>query len=350
MRLPIQSLPGILDPASHSRAPQNMNLASVFVPPEICDRTIDFLWNDPAALMSCSLTCTLWLPRSRYHLFRARPVKLYNPSGYKRLEAILRRSTEASTGLAHYIHHLDIYAGNPSLVGSDITWLKLVDPATPLSRLFASLTSVRRLTLWGCCRVRDGSWKHVPADVYDPLFRFISQPAFASTLTTLCLGATTFASIHDFLRLLSAFPRLSCLDLRRCHIEHGPPPSPDTPPARHPAGNAPLPLPLHGELRVSVPPSDPWQPLDLPLWLTSDVFALHSDTLRWDGCATVQGHPLLHDVLQRLAPTLTHLHINLWLDEDEAPVRSALAALATCRALVFAHIRCHTRAGALAAL
>ena len=39
------------------------------LPPELCDRIIDQLRGQPHALMTCSVVCKSWTPRSRKHLF-----------------------------------------------------------------------------------------------------------------------------------------------------------------------------------------------------------------------------------------------------------------------------------------
>ncbi|KAK0433804.1 hypothetical protein EV421DRAFT_1374422 [Armillaria borealis] len=39
------------------------------VPPEIIDEIIDYLWDDNLALISCSLVCHVFYPRTRTHLF-----------------------------------------------------------------------------------------------------------------------------------------------------------------------------------------------------------------------------------------------------------------------------------------
>ncbi|SJL08966.1 uncharacterized protein ARMOST_12342 [Armillaria ostoyae] len=39
------------------------------VPPEIIDEIIDYLWDDNLALISCSLVCRVFYPRTRTHLF-----------------------------------------------------------------------------------------------------------------------------------------------------------------------------------------------------------------------------------------------------------------------------------------
>lgn len=39
------------------------------LPPELCDYTIDHLYDDAPSLKQCSLTCKSWLPAARFHLF-----------------------------------------------------------------------------------------------------------------------------------------------------------------------------------------------------------------------------------------------------------------------------------------
>ncbi|KAH9936910.1 hypothetical protein B0H21DRAFT_59553 [Amylocystis lapponica] len=39
------------------------------LPPELLDRIIDFLYDDPAGLKACSITCRTCVPRTRFHLF-----------------------------------------------------------------------------------------------------------------------------------------------------------------------------------------------------------------------------------------------------------------------------------------
>jgi len=53
------------------------------LPPELTDRIIDFLWDDPAALHSCSLTARSWLSSSRFHLFST--LRIVNRRAYDRL-------------------------------------------------------------------------------------------------------------------------------------------------------------------------------------------------------------------------------------------------------------------------
>ena len=57
------------------------------LPPELCDETIDYLWDDVDALRACSLTCQAWLPASRFHLFRN--LRLRNADDVSRFRALL---------------------------------------------------------------------------------------------------------------------------------------------------------------------------------------------------------------------------------------------------------------------
>ncbi|RDX43685.1 hypothetical protein OH76DRAFT_1299475, partial [Lentinus brumalis] len=40
------------------------------LPPELTDRVIDHLHDDPTSLAACSLVCSAWLPAARLHHFR----------------------------------------------------------------------------------------------------------------------------------------------------------------------------------------------------------------------------------------------------------------------------------------
>ncbi|KAK0200609.1 hypothetical protein DFS33DRAFT_1362940 [Desarmillaria ectypa] len=53
------------------------------------DDSFDAAQNDESlpTLMSCSLVCLAWLPRSRYHLFRINTVSFYNYTSFLELLA-----------------------------------------------------------------------------------------------------------------------------------------------------------------------------------------------------------------------------------------------------------------------
>ncbi|KAH9842557.1 uncharacterized protein C8Q71DRAFT_208310 [Rhodofomes roseus] len=45
-----------------------LSMDSSILPPELTDYIIDFAWDDPPTLRSCTLTCRAWRPRSKLHL------------------------------------------------------------------------------------------------------------------------------------------------------------------------------------------------------------------------------------------------------------------------------------------
>ncbi|KAL6302309.1 hypothetical protein BKA93DRAFT_737219, partial [Sparassis latifolia] len=59
----------------------------VYVPPEIRDMIIDYLWYHPAALKKCSTICRAWLPRSRFHRFRT--IVIAGDNQYARFEGVI---------------------------------------------------------------------------------------------------------------------------------------------------------------------------------------------------------------------------------------------------------------------
>ncbi|GBE89736.1 hypothetical protein SCP_1700610 [Sparassis crispa] len=59
----------------------------VYVPPEIRDMIIGYLWYDPAALKKCSTVCRTWLPRSRLHSFHT--IVIAGDNQYARLERVV---------------------------------------------------------------------------------------------------------------------------------------------------------------------------------------------------------------------------------------------------------------------
>ncbi|KAI0717759.1 hypothetical protein C8T65DRAFT_640722 [Cerioporus squamosus] len=55
------------------------------LPPELSDRVIEHLHDDPASLSACSLVCSSWLPAARWHYFREVTVICSNVSAFYEL-------------------------------------------------------------------------------------------------------------------------------------------------------------------------------------------------------------------------------------------------------------------------
>ncbi|KAH9942581.1 hypothetical protein B0H21DRAFT_524211 [Amylocystis lapponica] len=331
-------------PALSSRRPQvpqleqsRMDFTSkaIFVPSELCDRIIDFLWDTPVALMNCSLTCKLWLPSSHYHMFRSKLVELRRRDDWKLFETLLRGSAEASTGLTNYICNLKIVAfGEYQPVGC--TWLTLVGPGTMLHQLLAGLSAVRRLVIDG-----DNYYYGFEEIAYLQFIHFLCESAFMPSLTTLQLCSIVFETHDDLLRVLSACLPLASLDLKNCYVRHGPLPS--VLPMSDISSGSMRRIRLDGDLGIVMNSSTLSSLCEAPLWLLQgSTYELCPRRLTWDGCVTANGQPLLRDLLQRTASSLEHVDLTLrFRDGDQ--IRDDLVDLSPCHGLVSARFQSDLR-------
>lgn len=86
-----------------------------FIPPEICDRIIDYLHDDRTSLASCALTCHAWLSSARYHQFRETRIE------WKKFHSFLDILSTSPPGLARAIANLEIHSLHPkSTVWRDV--------------------------------------------------------------------------------------------------------------------------------------------------------------------------------------------------------------------------------------
>ncbi|KAH9949734.1 hypothetical protein B0H21DRAFT_88427 [Amylocystis lapponica] len=315
----------------------NFTTGAIFVPSELSDRIIDFLWNTPVALRACSLTCRMWLPSSHFHMFRYKSVELRRRVDWELFETILRGSAEASTGLTNYIYSINILAFGNEEVDIESSWLALVEPGTMLHPLLAGLSAVRQLTIDGC----DHGGANLAAR-YARLIHFLSNLTFIRSVTTLELRYTFYETHDDLMRILSACsPILASLHLRDCYVRHGPPPPVLPLPMSHISSGSMHRIRLDGDLRINVHCessrfSTHWA---TPLWLLQGlIYDLCPRRLTWEGCVAVfNGLSLLRDLLQRTASSLEHVDLTLTLEEKR--IREELVDLSPCHELVSARIR-----------
>lgn len=163
---------------------------SVF-PPELYDRIIDFLWNDPLALEACSLTCRSWRPRTRYRLHMIYSQVIYAKRGYHRLLDKIHEFPD----IASHIRRLVIGRRTVDETRHPV-WVNCVP--IQLSPLLSNLFSLEyQNTL-------SSLWMHPFAHAHLALFR---------TVGNLSLRGSTFANFNDLARLLLAFPALVYLTL-----------------------------------------------------------------------------------------------------------------------------------------
>jgi len=170
------------------------------LPPELCDRIIDYLHSSTKSLTACALVCHSWLPTARYHLFRD---TLITPRTASAFDALV----SASPSLGQAVSTLEL---------SNLDWRSSRWLREPTSFL-AYLPAVSSLTLSGFL---------VTGSIYTALLHNLAS------VTKLDLVRCCFDSHADFLALLRSFPlldALSCGDLLFLHscteLDDAPPPA-----------------------------------------------------------------------------------------------------------------------------
>ncbi len=174
------------------------------IPPELCDQTIDYLWDDLESLRACSLTCKDWLPSSRFHLFRN--LRLRHADDVARFRALLT----SSPSIAHFVRKLSLsadYDGTTpdGTAREDDGWVN------GAAELFPRLHNVTTLAL---ARVR---WHALSAD---------TRAAFAGvskSVRQLFLFEVSFDASRDVIAFLSAFPSLNDLYFQAVSWKHDSP-------------------------------------------------------------------------------------------------------------------------------
>ncbi|KAI0748638.1 hypothetical protein C8Q80DRAFT_1172914 [Daedaleopsis nitida] len=163
--------------------------SSIPIPPELCDQTIDHLWDDLEALRACSLACKDWLPSSRFHLFRN--VRLRHADDMTRFRALLT----SNPTIAHCVRKLSLSADYDGATPDgtareDDAWVN------GAAELFPLLDQVTTLAL---ARVR---W-HALNEETRRAFAGVSK-----SVRQLFLFEVSFDASRDVIAFLSAFPAL----------------------------------------------------------------------------------------------------------------------------------------------
>ena len=145
-------------------------------PPELVDRIIDFLHDEPRALTACSLVARSWTPASRYHRFDT--IKLISNKDWTKFDRLI----EISPSMVQYIRHATI-----SVTGGQ--------PASRISA-YTSFTSLEDITISG---VITPPWESEAAAI----------SSVARNITSLTLGFdVSFTSEHGFWPVVRMFPNL----------------------------------------------------------------------------------------------------------------------------------------------
>ena len=148
------------------------------LPPELIDRVIDFLHNDPKTLVACSLVASSWTATSRYHRFSR--VKLICPNDWTKLD----RLVELSPTVVHYVRAVAMDLTNSA-------------PPAKWTAAFTSFTSLEHLALSGAIIP---PWESEAAAISSVVHK----------ITTLDINVA-FASGNDFWPIVRMFPNLVSL-------------------------------------------------------------------------------------------------------------------------------------------
>lgn len=189
-----------------------------FAAPEIWDEIIDYFARDRRTLIQTSLTCRMWLPRSRKHLFDK--INLVSEHGQRRFEALVSASSSSIaaspsaslsiTPAVQYVHHLELHLplSTTSTRQRDLSnqheETEVDDTLQQLISILRPLINLKSLSLWA---------EHYPQSMRRYEFPANKCGHILSNLETLWLFYSTFHSPDTVTSLLTAFPRLTRLEL-----------------------------------------------------------------------------------------------------------------------------------------
>lgn len=161
------------------------------LPIEICERVIDECFDlgnfyKHKTLQACALTCSVWLPRSQYNLYRE--VYLHDSGQTSKRAAWVVESLKTKPELAAHVRVFDI----------------------KLMRTYVPLAQVVDLVLVGCQRLKvDVEWiSFPPRYVHNCLVPLLTNLV---SVTELQFVARSAASAREFFYVIWAMPQLlSC--------------------------------------------------------------------------------------------------------------------------------------------
>ncbi|KAJ7274986.1 hypothetical protein C8J57DRAFT_1466845, partial [Mycena rebaudengoi] len=164
------------------------------LPPELVDKTLDFIYDDFPALFACSHVCKAWLPTSRYHLWGTRTLDLGGGLNRKNDRIVQLLSDPLST-LALGVRQVNIDS-----ISQPRDFLLLMSRIAPCRSV---LQVTRSLYL------KKMIWKDI-----DEASRTSFISSFDS-LTELTFSNIKFGSFGDMASLLVSFPNLESLSFIR---------------------------------------------------------------------------------------------------------------------------------------
>ncbi|CDO70005.1 hypothetical protein BN946_scf184354.g7 [Trametes cinnabarina] len=253
------------------------------LPPELCDYTIDYLWDDIESLRACSLACRAWLPSSRFHLFRN--VRLRHADDVERFRALL----SSAPGIVHCVRKLSFSAdyngatpeGSPR---EDDAWVNGVAELLPM---------LSHVTALGIARVRWHALSDETRAAFAGLFKGVRQ---------LFLFEVSFDASRDVIAFLSGFPALEELYFQAVSWKHDSPSPFEDPNTLHEYADA-------GSMHLSYLFLDPKSsPTLVTEWILKhpESQQLRSIQLCW---RELQNTQAVGDLLQASGASLESLHV-----------------------------------------
>lgn len=159
------------------------------IPPEIIDRIIDYVHDDPKTLTACSLVARGWVPSTRLHLFaKMNILTVREGTRLKELASLLPK-------LLYYCQELTIGV----IYGSDNTpvtpgFISFIQPLPTLYERVNDFASLHTLHIRG--------FPSRPRDFIQLLL------AISEKITTLTLSESSFESRLDLWKIIRLFPNL----------------------------------------------------------------------------------------------------------------------------------------------
>ncbi|KAI0636457.1 hypothetical protein C8Q77DRAFT_1050271 [Trametes polyzona] len=267
-------------------------ISRAIIPPELCDETIDYLWDDIDTLRACSLTCKAWLPASRFHLFRN--VRLRHADDVFRFRSLL----SSAPGVAPCVRKLSLSADYNGATAEgaaqeDDTWVNSAASLLPLLNNISTL---------GLARVR---W-HALNDETRAAFAGVCK-----SVRQLFLFEVSFEASRDVVAFLSGFPALQELYFQAVSWKHDSPSPFDEP-------NSPQALTDAGRMQLSYLFLDPKSsPTLVTEWLLKHPEEQHLRTIQlcW---RELENTKAVGDLLQASGSSLESLQVEFpaGLSED----------------------------------
>lgn len=251
------------------------------LPPELCDRIIDYLFCDRCALSACALTCRAWLPASRLHLFRH--VRLQASTIPSFLCVLME-----TPAIGAYVEDLMILTGSQGFTIPDIAQMKTLQM---LKEIFDRLPAVKTLK--------------VPVFFRISVMETLILSALSKSLQAISFSGLFITDLQALSELLASFPHLQSVGFSNevlwLPVVRLPP---------HRAGHAIPSLPLR-HLRISVPPREHGAE-EFVKWLDwrFRLPEVRSACIRYGEQFRSRGHPTgVSQLLSKLGPSLEKLEL-----------------------------------------